>query len=60
MNLNELIQALTELKEQGKVVDKLPVRFFRRMKKNKSIDRVNIYIDSSGKGIDCIELISLS
>lgn len=60
MNLNELIEALTELKESGKAVEKLPVVFYRRRKQNKSIDRIKVYSDNSDGKWDRIELISVS
>jgi len=41
MNLDELIQALTELKESGKAVDKLPVYFVTR-RRDREINLVSI------------------
>lgn len=59
MTLDELIEALQDLKNSGKAVDKLPVEFYRPRKENKSIDRVKVYADNTNGGLDRIELISL-
>jgi len=58
MNLDELIEALQDLKSTGKAVNKLPVEFHRRKKDNKSIDKVKVYADNTKGGLDRIELIS--
>lgn len=58
MNLDELIEALIDLKQSGKAVDKLPVQF-RSRKGNISIDRVKVYADSNNSLLNHIELISL-
>ena len=62
MTLNELIEALQDLKQSGKEVGRLPVEFYRRKKDNKSIDSIKVY--SGGNSIHSdrarIELISKS
>lgn len=60
MNLDELIQILTDIKESGKAVDKLPIVYKRFKKGNKSIDRIKVYADSVDNKWNRIELISLS
>jgi len=59
MTLDELIQQLTELKESGKEIGRLPVEYHKRRKSNKSIDRVKVYADSGTGSTDRIELIHI-
>ena len=59
MTLDELIQQLTELKESGKEIGRLPVEFRKRRKSNRSIDKIKVYADSGSGPTDRIELIHL-
>ena len=62
MNLNELIEALIELRDSGKALDRTPVVFVtRRLKNKKPINRIktSTHNNNSFSGIeDCIELHS--
>lgn len=62
MTLDELIEALQDLKKSGKEIGRLPVEFYRREKKNKTIDRVKSYSGGNNPYLERgrIELISLS
>jgi len=59
MTLDELIQQLTELKESGKEIGRLPVEFRKSRKSNRSIDKIKVYADSGSGSTDRIELIHL-
>lgn len=54
MNLDELIEALQDLKQSGKEIGKLPVEFYRRKKTNKSVDQIKF-----GTSMGCLNRIEL-
>ena len=60
MTLDELIEALQDLKKSGKQIGKSPVEFLRRKKPNKSVDSVRVKTDYHTDGEYRIELISKS
>jgi hypothetical protein len=59
MNLDELIQALIDLKESGKAIDKLPVVFITKKGNHKSIDRIKVKADQVSCNKNYISLITL-